>query len=517
MKIFSAKEVQEIDQYTIQNEPVKSIDLMERAAYALLNWYQDHFDTNQKIIILAGPGNNGGDALALARLLLKRQYNVESYLISASGKISEDCKENMNRLSSIENVKIKHIKTQADFPELLEQYVVVDGIFGSGLSREVEGLYGELIKHVNISLSIVVSVDIPSGLFAEDNSTNNLDSIIRAHYTLTFQFPFLSFFFAENYQYTGRWEILDIKLNADIIESKESVYTLINRSLAAKLLPERAKFAHKGTFGHALLIAGSYGMMGAAVLAGEAALRSGAGLVSVHVPKIGYNILQVSVPELIVSIDEHDHYFSSINEIEQYAAIGAGPGLGNDPISQRGLESLLKRIHVPLLLDADALNLIAAKKTMLSLLPENTIITPHPGEFDRLTEKSLNSWNRHLKQIEFSIKYKLIVILKGAFTGISFPNGKYFFNSSGNPGMATGGSGDVLSGIIVSLLAEGLDPANAAIAGVYLHGLAGDFAAKDIGEDSMIAGDISKNLSRSFKELRTNPFFHEGRTGGRVF
>ncbi len=514
MKIFLSEAVREIDNYTIENEPISSINLMERAALSLKDWFVRHYRVNRRVVVLAGPGNNGGDAMALARLLAVRQYRVECFLVSSSGKLSPDGKENLKRLKDTGLVTIRNLSDVQSLPALLEGDVVIDGLFGSGLTRPVEGLYLDVIRHVNDSAAEVVAVDIPSGLFGEDNTENDVHSVIQADFTLTFQFPFLSFFFSENEMFTGEWIVMDIGLHPDIIGKIETRYSMLTRGRIAGLLPERSRFAHKGVFGHALAVAGSSGMMGAALLTGKAALRSGAGLVTLHVPASGFRVVQTAFPEAIVSIDSDEHVFSVLNDLEKYTAVAVGPGLGNHDRSRLGLQKLLKNVNVPLVIDADALNMIAANRELLSYLPEGSILTPHPLEFDRLAGGSPDGWSRHLEQIAFSLKYRVTVVLKGANTSISFPDGSCVFNTTGNPGMATGGSGDVLTGIVLSLLAQRLSPENAAMAGVYLHGMAGDKAAEKYGEESMIAGDIIRCLGDAFRLVKSMPFLHEGRSGG---
>ena len=514
MKIFPAEDVREIDQYTIEHEPIRSIDLMERAAGRLVDRFVRLFKVNKKVLIFAGPGNNGGDALAMARMLSERQYNVTVFLVSSSGKLSTDCRQNLERLENNDSIELHRISSSSEFPVIDEHGIIVDGIFGSGLSRKSEGVYRDLIIHINNTGATRVSIDIPSGLFGEDNTGNDSDAIIRADHTFTFQFPFLSFLFASNYPFTGNWHVLDIGLSKDIIRQKDAAYRIIDREEAARYLPRRDKFAHKGTFGHALAVAGSYGMMGAAVMTGKAALRSGAGLVTLHIPGTGYRIVQTSFPEAIVSIDVHERCFSVPPELDKYTAVAIGPGLRMSDESRHGLQTLLKKARCPLLLDADALNMIGEDRSLLELLPKRTVLTPHPREFDRMAGSSRDDWERHQKQIELSKRHQLIIVLKGAFTGISFPDGSYCFNTTGNAGMATGGSGDVLTGIILSLMAQGVSPEHAAIAGVYIHGVAGDLAEEKLGQEAMIAGDIIKQLGNAFKFIKETPFLHEGRTGG---
>jgi len=501
MKIFRAEQVSEIDAYTIKNEPIRSIDLMERAATRLTGWYVRHYHTNRKVMIFAGPGNNGGDALAMARMLAERQYRVECCVLRF-GKLSEDCTINLERLIEQAMVKLTEIGDQDQLPGLEKTDVVVDGIFGSGLTRPVSGLPARAIKHINDKAGTVLAIDIPSGLFGEDNRDNNYEFVIRANYTISFQFPFLSFFFDLHEAHVGQWRVQDIKLHPKAIDERETDYRTVEAEEILSLLPQRRKFAHKGTFGHALMISGSYGMMGAALLAGESCLRSGAGLLTLHVPRFGYGIVQTGFPEAIVSLDQSDILFSEPPELSPYSAIGIGPGLGCKPNSGKGLQMLLDRAKVPLVIDADGLNILSQHPDWFESLPEGTILTPHPKEFDRLAGESTNSYERHLKQREFASLHKVVVALKGACTGIASPDGRYWFNTTGNPGMATGGSGDVLTGLITGLLAQGISSLDAALAGVFLHGLAGDLAAEASSEEALIAGDMILYLGEAFRELK---------------
>ncbi|MDF1576201.1 MAG: NAD(P)H-hydrate dehydratase [Bacteroidales bacterium] len=501
MKIFTAAQLREIDTCTIQQEPIRSVDLMERAAGCLTGWYVRQFHTDRKVVIFAGPGNNGGDALAMARMLADRQFRVDCYLL-LFGTLSEDCGINLQRLKAQGRVKLFELGKEDALPPLGPTDVVVDGIFGSGLSRKVTGFPARVIRHINQNAGTVIAVDIPSGLFGEDNSKNDYRDVIRARYTLTFQFPFLSFFFDLHEPHVGIWRVHEIKLHPGTIADKKTDYFTLEPEDIRAALPARNKFAHKGSVGHALMISGSYGMMGAALLAGESCLRSGTGLVTLHIPKFGYSIVQTAFPEAVVSIDQSDILFSEPPDLSPYSAIGIGPGLGCKPNSAKGLKLLLERVGVPLVLDADGLNILSRHPDWYPLLPAGTILTPHPREFDRLAGESRDSYERHLKQREFARRYQVVVVLKGAHTGIASPDGRYWFNTTGNPGMATGGSGDVLTGLITGLLAQGIPSLDAALAGVYLHGLAGDLAAEASGEEALIAGDIILFLGDAFRELK---------------
>ncbi len=502
MKLFTTSQIREIDDYTIKHEPVASIDLMERAATACVSWLTNKFNSDTQFVIFAGPGNNGGDGWAIARLLAEKGYiHVRFFLLNISASLSADSVINRERLMRQNIIGVKLINSPEDFPTLSEQDVAIDALFGSGLHRPLAGIAAALVKHINNAHCKVVSVDMPSGLMGEDNTENDPDAVIKADYTLSFQFPKISFFFAENENFTGRWHIMDIGLHQDSIRKINSPYYFLEKNDIIEIIRPRKKFAHKGTFGHALIIAGSYGMMGAAVLAAKACLRTGAGLVSVHIPVRGYEIMQVSVPESIVSIDPSEVCFSELPDLIPYNAIGVGPGIGTHSPTLKALQKLLTACARPLVIDADALNLISVNKEMIKLIPKNSILTPHPKEFERLAGAFTNGYDRLKKQIAFSEKYQLIVVLKGAHTTISLPDGRCYFNSTGNPGMATGGSGDVLTGIIVSLLAQGYEPDEAAKAGVFLHGLAGDLAALKHGFEALIASDIIAHIGDAFLHI----------------
>jgi len=474
---------------------------MERAATRLTGWFIRHFDPSRRVVVIAGPGNNGGDALAMARMLIQRQYNVLCYILEF-GTHSDDFSINLQRLEEQELSRIKRVGSVADLDDLEDNDVIVDGIFGSGLSRKVTGLPAEIIRIVNKSGSSVVAIDIPSGLFGEDNRDNAYESIISADYTLTFQFPFLSFFFRENAEKVGIWRVLDIGLHPAKIKTTEADYQTVRTDDIKAGLHVRHKFSHKGTYGNALLICGCYGMMGAGLLAAESCLRGGTGLVTLHIPRMGYNIAQTALPEAIVSLDQSDIIFTGHPDLSPYQAVGIGPGIGCKENTGRGLKRLLEEVKVPLVIDADGINLLAKHKEWLDDIPADTILTPHPKEFDRLAGPSESSYDRHLKQREFSEKYRVYIILKGAYTGISTPDGKYYFNTTGNPGMATGGSGDVLTGLLTGMLAQGYAVPEAAIFSVYLHGLAGDLAAAGSSEESLIARDIISHIGQAFRKIK---------------
>ena len=501
MKLFTTKQIAELDRFTIENEPIFDIDLMERAATEVSGWLANRYSTGNKMVFFAGPGNNGGDALAIARQLANLDFLCEVYLLKSGKSLQGSPLINLERLLGQKKVRLFEIIDIPDFPLLQTEDIVIDGLFGSGLTRQLDGLAKAIVQKINASPNTVISIDIPSGLPGEGSTGCNETNTIQACHTLTFEFPKLSLLFPENEKFTGRWEVLPIRLHPDGITKTQSNFHFIEENDVRQIIKPRSKFAHKGNFGHALLISGSYGKMGAAVLASKACLRAGTGLLTTHVPTSGYSIIQIAVPEAMASIDKNSHFFSEAPETEAYSAIGTGPGIGTSHETQKALYDLFKNNNAPMVIDADALNILAMNPGWLIFLPENTILTPHPGEFKRLAGDSDNSWERLEKQVHFSIQNKVIVILKGAYTSISLPDGKVYFNSTGNPGMATAGSGDVLTGIILGFLSQGISPENASIAAVYLHGMAGDLAAADLSEPALMASDINEFLGEAFKKL----------------
>jgi NAD(P)H-hydrate epimerase len=502
MKLFLGDQIKEIDKRTISEEPVSSADLMERAAMQLLKWYMTNFERSKRVLIFVGPGNNGGDGLALARLLDSNRYVPLVYYVEFTEKTSGDWKTNFRRLKTETKAEVYNLKKIDQFPIVASDDIIIDAIFGTGLTRPAEGLAAEVIRYINKCGNTVISVDIPSGLYSEDNTGNIYDNIVSADFTLSFQFPKISFMFAENAGYVGEVVTLPIGLSQVAIRNMITPYNLLSNMDIAPLLKRRNKFDHKGTYGHGLLISGSSGKTGAAVLGAGAALRSGIGLITCHVPLSGVLAIQCSLPEAMISADRNERHFSEIGDTGSYSAIGVGPGLGTEPESQRALHKLLSECRKPIVIDADGLNILSLNKEWFSLIPEGAILTPHPKEFERLAGTSENSYSRLQLQIEFSVQHKCIIILKGAHTSVTTPAGKVYFNGTGNPGMATAGSGDVLTGILLSLLAQGYEPEDAAVAAVYLHGLAGDLAAEELCYESIIASDIIKYLTRAFSKIR---------------
>lgn len=502
MKIFSTVLIRKLDEYTIQHEPIASIDLMERAARSLRNKILEYFRFSS-FCVLAGPGNNGGDALALSRMLLEKNYSVKVFLLH-TGNLSADCQQNKERLIKKFPHCLQEITSLFSPPDVSENTIIIDGLFGSGLSRSLSGIYAEAVQWINASGKTVIAIDIPSGLAGEENRDLS-QPIVRANYTFSFQFPKLSFFFPENEPFVGKWEILDIGIHPDGIAQTETNYYFLEKSEIKNLLHERKKFSHKGTYGHLLIIAGSKGMAGAAVLASRAALRSGVGLVTVHGPACNRIILQTKVPEALFESDKNENWITQISDLKNFNSLVIGPGIGLQQEVIDFVKDLIVHVNKPCVFDADVLNIMSINKKnneLLLFIPYKSILTPHPKEFERLFGRDENSFDRMLKIQRLTKELKIIIVLKGAYTIIGMPDGNIFFNSTGNNGMATGGTGDVLTGIIGSLLAQNYTSEEAAIIGVYLHGLAGDLALADQSTESLIAGDVVESIGKAFQAIR---------------
>ena len=503
MKIFTHTQIQELDKYTIEHEPIKSIDLMERSARAITRAITERWGKDVPIVVFAGPGNNGGDALAVARMLTDQDYQVQTFLFNISGHLSADCAENRSRLIDKRGrALLTEITQEFDPPRLEEGMLVIDGLFGSGLNKPLAGGFASLVKYINASPATVVSIDVPSGLMTEDNVYNVRANIIRADLTLTLQQIKLSFLFPENQQILGEVKVLDIRLSKEGMEKTEAQFTMIEESDIRQILRPRDAFAHKGQMGHALIVGGSYGMAGAAVLAAKACMRSGAGKVTVHTPKRNAQILQTAVPEAVLHLDREETIFSEAVATEDFKALAIGPGLGTTEQTSIAMIAQLRRAQCPAVADADALNILASRHAWMQQLPKGIIMTPHPKELERMEGQCIDSYERLTKARQLAEKLQGYVVLKGHYTAICVPNGHVVFNTTGNAGMATAGSGDVLTGILVGLLARGYQQREACILGVYLHGLAGDLAAKELGEESLMASDIIQYLPKAFLKLK---------------
>jgi hydroxyethylthiazole kinase-like uncharacterized protein yjeF len=508
MKILSAAQTRQLDQATIQEQGISSAQLMERAVTAFTEWFFGRLGQDEagEILILCGPGNNGGDGFTAARLLYQAGYRVRvAHLLS--NNFSADWIRSRQELPT--SIPIRSIELDT-LPEIPVGTVVIDALLGTGLKRPLYGVGAALVEHLNSARARVVAIDLPSGLFAD--APQRADSaVVRAQHTISFGLPKLAFLLPQNADFVGEWEVLDIGLSETFIANTATPWHYTDAATMAGALPARPKFSHKGTFGHALLLAGSRGKMGAAVLAAAACLRGGVGLLTAHIPACGYEIFQISQPEAMCLTDAQADFISELPGLKPYQAVGIGPGLGQHEAGVTVLRELLteankpteKRLTpLPLVVDADALNLLGAHRELLDLLPENTVLTPHPKEFERLTEPARDDYHRLELLRDFAQKHRCPVVLKGAYTCLATPAGELYFNSTGNAGMATGGSGDVLTGLMLALRAHAqLPPFEAARLAVYAHGRAGDLAAAETGQAGLVAGDIVRFIGPALAEL----------------
>lgn len=504
MKILSALQTRKADAYTIANEPIQSIDLMERASKTFVKWFVQKFPypQYQSVSVICGKGNNGGDGLAIARLLANQSYEVAVFVLNLTGGPSNDFATNLERFQKLVETKkitFKEIDSVEEMPVFGEEEILIDAILGSGLTRPIDDDLGEVIQYLNECENTMIAVDIPTGLFTEAPTTG---ACIEADYTFAFECPKLAFLFPENFHRVGEFVCDSIGLSPEFIENAESPYYYITTDMIKKIYKKREKFAHKGVFGHALLVMGSYGKLGAAILATRACLRAGVGLVTVHIPICGYEVMQTSVPEAMVSLDEDRFIFTKVYDLAKYSTIAVGCGLSTKNRTRNALCYMLKHLENPTVLDADALNILGQSPDWFEYIPKGSILTPHPKEFERMFGTAEDNFERNELQRRKAQEFGVYIILKGANTCIATPEGVCYFNSTGNPGMGTAGSGDVLTGILSGLLAQEYTPLEACLLGVYIHGLSGDIAAKVESEESLTAGDLVDYLGKAFLEIR---------------
>lgn len=493
--VFKACQIKEIDSFTIKNRPISSIDLMEVAVSKFCEKLLCE-QPSGKFLIFAGPGNNGGDALGIARHLYQNGHCVRAYLYKCGHRLSSDCETNKQRLLEKCPQVLTVVDDEFSLPEVAADDIIIDGLFGNGLNRPLQNQFADVVKFINSTNNTVFAIDIPSGLMAENNGENIKEHVIHADYTFTFQYPKLAFLFPDNQKCVGKWSVLDIGLL-----KPDNVLTnvfLLDKTDVATFLRKKSVFAHKGTEGHALLLAGQVGMAGAAMLAAKACLRTGVGKVTVATQEPNRIIMQLGVPEAILHIgDVKDNAVA----LQRYQAVGVGPGIGTSLNMAEQLEYLLNNYRKPMVIDADAINILSVRRELMQKLPELSILTPHKLELRRLIDETDNDYDELLRSKSFAREHNVIIVLKGAFTKIIMPDGTIFVNPTGNPGMATAGSGDVLTGIITAFLAQGYEPKKAALLGVYIHGLAGDKAACCLGQHALIASDIIQFLPEAFKTL----------------
>ncbi|MCR8667727.1 NAD(P)H-hydrate dehydratase [Aestuariibaculum sp. M13] len=504
MKIFSKEQVYEGDRLTVERQQISSADLMERAGMAIFDWFHRRMQGGQvPIHIFCGIGNNGGDGLVLARHLILDGYNVKTYIVNYSDKRSKDFLINYDRIKQTTKDWPTLLKEGDDFPEIGERDIIVDAVFGIGLNRPMQQWVLLLFKHFDESRAFTLSVDIPSGLQTDKVPESDL-CVVKANYTLSFVTPKLVFFLPETAKFTDQWEVLDIGFDQQYIFETETEANLIGKNEVIPLYIPRDKFSHKGSFGHSLIIGGSYGKIGAVTLASKAALTVGSGLVTAYVPKCGYIPLQSGFPEAMVITDKNEEKITNISFVIKPTVIGLGVGIGTAAPTIKALEVFFKQNKIPSVIDADGINILSRAPELLDLLPSETVLTPHPKELERLIGEWTDDFDKLNKVKAFSKKHNVIVIIKGAHT-ITVYQEKLYINSTGNPGLATAGSGDVLTGMITGLIAQGYDPLIASVFGVYLHGKSANIAVEDYGYESLTASHVISYIGEAYLDLFKRP------------
>ncbi len=503
MKIFSAEQIYEADKATIKKNNISSDQLMEGVAVQLFNWLHLRIQgAPVKIHLFCGIGNNGGDGIALARHLQEHGYNIAMYVVNYSKKRSDDFLVNLDRLKD-RKIWPEFLDESSVLPEIGRDDIIVDAIFGIGLNRAPDAWVVNLFEHIQKAQAFVLSVDIPSGLYT-DKVQKDEKSVVKANHTLSFQVPKLVFFLPETGIFTEQWEVLEIGLDPEFLVNTETDYELIGKNEMLPVYIPREKFSHKGTHGHGLIIGGSYGKMGAVHLASKACLHAGSGLVTAFVPKCGYTPLQTNFPEAMVLTDTDENHITKIDFNIDPTVIGIGVGLGKEATTVEALDEFLSANKKPLVIDADALNILSENKELLKKIPAQTVLSPHPKELERLIGKWKDDFDKLKKAKAFSKKYDCVLVIKGSHT-ITIYDDKGYVNTTGNPGMGTGGTGDVLTGMITGLIAQGYNPLNAAVFGVYLHGRAGDIAVEKTGYQALTASHVVDAIGLAFMDLFTQP------------
>lgn len=511
MNIYTPKQIDYILDASLGKTPESRQAFIEAVGKEVAAEVQSLRRRNKRVIVFAGNDLCGAFAMEAATELHRLGFQPEVYLINIGGdRLSADARAARQRFIDEvgEEALFETVGMELAQPEIDASDLVVDGLFGREHIGPLMGGYQHLARFINESEAFIVAIDLPSGM-SVDLSVGMINrNIIHADVTLTMVGPSAAFFMKENAELVGHWQVMDLPLNAEALASTRCHTRLIESHNIRKLLPPRGQFVSKADLGHALIYAGSYGMLGAAVLSARGALRSGCGKLTIHGPRCGFFVMQTSVPCAMFQTDGGDMDIRRMDYSKNFTAIGAGPGIGTSDATVSALEGLLKAANAaaaPLVLDADALNCMSLRPSMLDFIPPRSVITPHEGEFDRLFGKQPSGSARLLKAIELAHKLSIIIVLKGHYTITVWPDGSVLFNSSGTPALATAGTGDVLAGLITGLIASGIHPEYAAVIGVYIHGLAGHFAARTLGERSVTASEVAEYLGRAFEAVVNPP------------
>ncbi len=505
MKIYSRKQIYEADKVTVAKEGIPSINLMERAGGYIYEWVHQRLQGGKvPIKVFCGIGNNGGDGMVLARYLIENNYNVTTYVVNYNDKRVPDFMEAYDRLKGATKNWPVMLTEDSELPVMTSQDIIIDAIFGIGLNRTPQDWLKKLFSAINASQAYTLSIDIPSGMYM-DRSPEEGDVMITPRFTLSFQAPKLPFFLPATGPQAGMWDVLDIGLDPEYLATTPTDVELIGKQEIQQMYRPRPEYSHKGMFGHSLIIGGSYGKMGAVVLATKAAMRAGSGLVTGYVPQFGVPILQSAAPEVMAETDNFNgKVFEEIDFQTKANAIGIGPGMGTDAKTVVAFKKFLENQKTPIVIDADAINMLSQNPELLAELPSLSILTPHFEELYGLIGEWKDDFDRIEKTAKFAKKYDIIVVMKGANT-ITTYDMRLFINDSGNPGLATAGTGDVLTGIITGLLAQAYHPMEATLMGIYFHGTAADIAVNQYGIESLMASDVIQFLGRAFMDLFAKP------------
>ncbi len=514
MKVVTAAEMRQIDKNTIEGIGIPGIVLMETAGSEIVRAIEQHYPTAQRVGVFVGKGNNGGDGLVIARQLAHAGREVNVFLVSPAESFTGEARTNLDIAKNLE-LQIEEILTDAVFFDTLRCDLLVDAIFGTGLRGAVRESVANIINAINDLPIPILAVDLPSGLDADSGTP--LGTCVQADRTITIGLPKRGLLVHPGVEFAGKIEVVDIGFPQQIIDAQNIKVNWTTEKDAAAWIPVRSPASYKGSYGRVLVVAGSTGMTGAAALASEAAFRVGAGLVTLTIPKSLNPILEVKLSEVMTlplpETEAGSLAESSTSTILEYAkktksVLAIGPGLSQHPQTVKLVHQLVKEnkeqgLGLRMVIDADGLNALAQATDLISLLGTETVLTPHPGEMARLTNIPISTLesNRIGTAEEFANQYGVTLVLKGAPTVTSNPSGEIWINSTGNPGMATAGMGDVLTGIIAGLMAQNMSSETAAVLGVYLHGLAGDIAAEKLGMHGLIAGDVLQAVPQAISSL----------------
>lgn len=511
-EIYNYNQIKLLESQILKDQGMTEEELRAQKSNAFCMQFKKDFFGRQRIILFAGPNDNGALGLRIATTLASLSHDIMVVLLNPTGTLPDEVIHERDNFKASFEEHLMEVTTQFAPPMINEEDIIVDAICGTEQQSPLTGSVPNVIRYLNSLVATKISVDIPSGLLETDNRDNDYSKVFSAQLTYTFYNPKLSFLFKENSGFVGLWTVMNIGIHLPE-SSEESDYQFFGSLDMEQAIPKRSRYSNKYDFGKVLLIAGSKGMIGASILAGKAATYSGAGHVTLHIPQGYEGAIHAALPEVLVSSDASNAHLTNTNlDIKEYDAIAIGPGLGRSKESELALEQLLKRCECPIILDADALNIIAfSEKELLNHIPKGSILTPHEGEFDRLFGASASSFERLELAKQIAQEKQINILLKGAYSATCSTNGKVFINTSGNPGLATAGTGDVLTGIILALLGKGHSPQSACCIAAFIHGFAADLYASSFCQESLTASQLIEQIPIALKRYKNDceqPFYY---------